>query len=91
MLNLEHSEEMAGKLALQFNLREYSSNAVILHMDPVVGNLLGDLKECEVPSFIGSERLSSYFGSFLRILRDTFTQVCVFVLNVSFGVYQTLV
>lgn len=72
---LLNCEDMLGEMAIQFNVREYSSDSVVLHLSPGVRNLLGD-DECEfeIPNIVKSEGIASYFDSLLQMLTETFSQ-----------------
>ncbi|KAK3917366.1 BRISC and BRCA1-A complex member 2 [Frankliniella fusca] len=63
------------QMALQFSIREYTSNLVFLHISSTFRHMLGQQAELEIPTFTKLESLSSYFRQFRKIVLETFQQI----------------
>lgn len=74
-LAFDNIPEIYRQMSLQFLTREYSPTNVVLHISPVLEDILSERGDLEIPNYTKSDGFSKYFHQILNVVHKTLDQV----------------
>lgn len=75
-LSISPVPEQYSQMALQFQLKEFSTTRVMFHISPVLQHVLGEHGgELEFPGYLKNDGPSTYFRHFLEVTKAGFSEV----------------